>query len=87
VVWTEVWAEGPELRVLLERDLCCPLIHFALLLVVFGTEGRDLLLAEESEWDSSAVSGGGVEAGKYCASEDTPASQLSNVLAEATSAV
>jgi hypothetical protein len=40
-----------------------------LLLVVFGTEARDLLLAAESEWDSSAVSGGGVGADMHCAAK------------------
>jgi hypothetical protein len=38
--------------------------------------GRDLLVAEKSEFASSPVSGGEGEAGIFCAGEDMPVSQL-----------
>jgi hypothetical protein len=60
--FNEPWTEGLEI--------------FSFLLAVLGTVGLGLLVGEEVECDSSLVSGGGDEAGMFCAGEDMPLSQL-----------
>jgi hypothetical protein len=70
VDWNAFWAERWETCFLLECVLPC----FVLVVVTLGTGGRDLLVAEESECDSSPVSEGRGEAGIFCAGEDMPVS-------------
>jgi hypothetical protein len=76
------WSEGLKLCSFRGYVVpCCWAACWPFVLVNLGTDRRDLRVTEESDCDTTPVSGGGGEAGMFCAGEDMPVSQFAVSLA------